>query len=262
MMLPVNTGGIFFANPFMNTVLCYDVGRSPYLETWNLQKAIQGEIVAHKLAVRNGTTNKPLPHDVLLFVEHPHVYTLGKSGSETHLLKSDTELEEIDATYVKVDRGGDITYHGPGQIVGYPIMDLDRYFTDIHKYLRYLEEVMIRTCAEYGITVARMEKMTGVWVGESKICAFGNKGTRWVTLHGFALNVNAHLDYFSSIVPCGIRGKQVCSISSLLGRPVDELEVKERICLHFEELFGVKIEFQTDSRLALFEKYGVNAGVV
>jgi lipoyl(octanoyl) transferase len=246
----------------MNTVLCYDLGRSPYQETWDLQKAIQSELIDYKLAIRNGNLAGTPPKDVLLLVEHPHVYTLGKSGSEDHLLKSNEELSELDATYVKIDRGGDITYHGPGQIVGYPIMDLDRYFTDIHKYLRFLEEVIIRTCADYGITAGRIEKLTGVWVGDSKICAFGIKCTRWVTLHGFALNVNAHLEYFGNIIPCGISDKQVCSLSSLLGRKVDVDEVKERIKQHFEQLFEVEIETQTDSKLGLFEKYGVHANVV
>ena len=247
----------------MNTVLCYDLGRSPYQQTWDLQKAIQLELINHKLALRNGVNvETEAPKDVLLLVEHPHVYTLGKSGSEDHLLKRSEELSDLDATYVKIDRGGDITYHGPGQIVGYPIMDLDRYFTDIHKYLRFLEEVIIRTCADYGITAGRIDKLTGVWVGESKICAFGIKCTRWVTLHGFALNVNAHLEYFGNIIPCGISDKEVCSLSSLLGRKIDENEVKDRIRYHFEQLFVVKIENQTDSTLELFEKYGVAAGVV
>jgi lipoyl(octanoyl) transferase len=246
----------------MNTVLCYDLGRSPFQETWDLQKAIQLELINHKLAIRNGKPAGTSPKDVLLFVEHPHVYTLGKSGSEEHLLKSNDELSNLDATYVKIDRGGDITYHGPGQIVGYPILDLDRYFTDIHKYLRFLEEIIIRTCSDYGIVAGRIDKLTGVWVGDSKICAFGIKCTRWVTLHGFALNVNAHLEYFGNIIPCGISDKKVCSISSLLSRKIDENEVKDRIRYHFEQLFNVKIQNQMDSRLQLFGKYGIATGKV
>jgi lipoyl(octanoyl) transferase len=230
----------------MNTIYAYDLGKAPYRETWDLQARIQKRLIDAKLKraglIRAGNLAvSGEEHDVLLFVEHPHVYTLGKSGKDSHLLKSDDELAELDATYVKIDRGGDITYHGPGQIVGYPVLDLDRYFTDIHKYLRFLEEVIIRVCADYGIEAGRIEKLTGVWVGEAKICAFGIKCSRWVTMHGFALNVNTHLDYFGHIVPCGITDKAVTSLSTLLGRPVDLNEVKDKILHHFAEQFDARV---------------------
>jgi lipoyl(octanoyl) transferase len=220
----------------MKTIACYDLKRAPYRETWDLQTAIQQRLIQAKMR-KNDTSQLPAPEDVFLFVEHPHVYTLGKSGDPTHLLRSDAELHDLDAEYVKIDRGGDITYHGPGQIVGYPILDLDRYFTDIHKYLRFLEETMIRVCADYSIKAGRIEKLTGVWVDDAKVAAFGIKCSRWVTTHGFALNVNTQLDYFGHIVPCGINDKKVCSLSSLIGRKIDEIEVKKRIIYHFETLF-------------------------
>ena len=239
-MLPVQHREHFFFEKSMNSIACYDLGRAPYRETWELQAAIQKRLIEEKLRRNKGESSKS-SSDVLLFVEHPHVYTLGKSGDATHLLKSDNELVDLDATYVKIDRGGDITYHGPGQIVGYPILDLDRYFTDIHKYLRFLEEVAISVCADYGIEAIRIEKLTGVWVNNAKICAFGIKCSRWVTMHGFALNVNTHLDYFGHIVPCGISDKAVCSLASLLGHPVDEEEVKGRILHHFSRIFEATI---------------------
>lgn len=232
----------------MNTIACYDLGRAPYRETWDLQAAVQQRLIREKLDRNAQLKQNPSAdvqsgdnQDVLLFVEHPHVYTLGKSGDAAHLLKSEEELAQLEASYVKIDRGGDITYHGPGQIVGYPILDLDRYFTDIHKYLRLLEETMIRVCADYGIHAGRIEKLTGVWVEDAKICAFGIKCSRWVTMHGFALNVNTQIDYFGHIVPCGITNKSVTSLSELLNRPVDESEVKQRILHHFSALFGAEI---------------------
>ncbi|MDZ7691637.1 MAG: lipoyl(octanoyl) transferase LipB [Balneolaceae bacterium] len=156
----------------MPTIEVHDIGHAPYKPMWDLQAAIQQRLVDEKLKRRKKKLYKPgsESNDVLLFVEHPHVYTLGKSGDVANLLKSMAELSNIDAEYVEIDRGGDITYHGPGQIVGYPILDLDRYFTDIHKYLRYLEEVIIRTCAEYDIEAGRIEGLTGVWVGEENMC--------------------------------------------------------------------------------------------
>lgn len=179
--------------------------------------------------------------DSLIFVEHPHVYTLGKSGDAANLLKGVAELKKIDAEFIENDRGGDITYHGPGQIVGYPILDLDRYFTDVHKYLRFLEEVIIKTCADYGIQAGRIEGLTGVWVGEEKICAMGIRCSRWVTMHGFAFNVNTDLSYFDHIVPCGISDKNVTGLNKILGRTVDLKEVKSRISHHFSEQFSVKL---------------------
>jgi len=227
----------------MNTVELYDLGRSSYTPVWDLQASVQQRLIDEKLKRRKQSSNSILPgsNDVLLLVEHPHVYTLGKSGDSAHLLKGLSELSEIDAEYVEIDRGGDITYHGPGQIVGYPILDLDRYFTDVHKYLRYLEEVIIRTCADYGIEAGRIDGLTGVWTGNRKICAMGIKCSRWITMHGFALNVNTDLAYFQHIVPCGITDKEVTSMEQLLGSEIDQDEVKEHIIRHFENVFEVNI---------------------
>ena len=227
----------------MNTVDFYDLGHAPYQPVWDLQSAIQQRLVDEKLARRKQKLYKPgdRSNDLLLFVEHPHVYTLGKSGDKANLLKGLAELSNIEAEFVEIDRGGDITYHGPGQIVGYPIFDMDRHFTDIHKYLRYLEEIVIRTCSDYGIKAGRIEGLTGVWVEDQKICAMGIKCSRWVTMHGFALNVNADLSYFNHIVPCGIVDKEVTSLQALLGHTIDEDEVKERLLIHFEEVFDIEI---------------------
>jgi len=226
----------------MKQVDFVDLGKSPYQETWDLQTAIQQRLIDEKLAVRKGASFEKRSHDVLLFVEHPHVYTLGKNGDLSHLLKSEDELTGINAEFVKTNRGGDITYHGPGQIVGYPIMDLDRYFTDIHKYMRSLEEIMIRVCADYGIEAGRIKGLTGTWVGNSKICAMGVKCSRWVTMHGFALNVKTSLNYFNNIVPCGIADKGVTSLEQLLGREIPVSEVKEKLIKHFDEVFDVEVK--------------------
>lgn len=227
----------------MKIVELYDLGHQAYQPVWELQTAIQQRLVKQKRAWRNQTLYKPgtEDNDILLFVEHPHVYTLGKSGESTHLLKSLAELSDIDAEYIKIDRGGDITYHGPGQIVGYPILDLDRHFTDIHKYLRYLEEIIIRTCADFNIEAGRINGLTGVWVGDEKICAMGIRCSRWVTMHGFAFNVNTDLNYFDHIVPCGIEDKAVTSLQNILGRRVDETEVKNHLVKHFQNVFEVNI---------------------
>lgn len=228
----------------MNTVELYDLGHAPYQPVWDLQTAIQQRLVDEKLRRRKEQKlYKPGDgsNDVLLFVEHPHVYTLGKSGDKAHMLKGMAELAEIDAEFIEIDRGGDITYHGPGQVVGYPIFDMARHFTDIHKYLRYLEEVIIRTCADYDIEAGRVEGLTGVWVGNQKICAMGIRCSRWVTMHGFAFNVNTDLSYFNHIVPCGIVDKDVTSLQELLGRKVDESEVKEHLITHFEKVFDINI---------------------
>ena len=182
------------------------------------------------------------------FVEHPHVYTLGKSGDLDNLLLSEKQLEAKGANFYKINRGGDITYHGPAQIVGYPILDLENFFTDIHKYLRFLEEAIILTLQEYGIASGRSDGETGVWLGEGtpfarKICAMGVRASRWVTMHGFALNVNADLGYFDNIIPCGIRGKAVTSLNVELGvEKVNENEVKEKILKHFSKLFEAAIK--------------------
>ncbi len=226
----------------------HDLGNKDYKETWDYQEQLFKQIVDIKIQNRK-FNSQPMPAgrqvptpNFLLFVEHPHVYTIGKSGDLTNLLLSEKELEAKGATFYKINRGGDITYHGPGQIVGYPILDLENFFTDIHKYLRFLEEVIILTIAEYGIIGARSDGETGVWLDvgtpfSRKICAMGVKASRWVTMHGFALNVNADLGYFDNIIPCGIKGKAVTSMHVELGRIIDEEEVKEKIIKHFTSLF-------------------------
>ncbi|WP_396198839.1 lipoyl(octanoyl) transferase LipB [Flavobacterium sp.] len=218
-----------------------DLGNKDYKETWEYQEELFNRIVDLKILNRNSTAPIPTPN-FFLYVTHPHVYTLGKSGDVSNLLLSEKQLTEKGATFYKINRGGDITYHGPGQIVGYPILDLENFFTDIHKYLRFLEEAIILTLAEYGLKTERSPGETGVWfdVGTPfarKICAMGVRASRWVTMHGFALNVNADLGYFDNIIPCGIRGKAVTSMHVELGREVNEEEVKEKILKHFSELF-------------------------
>ena len=219
-----------------------DLGTKDFKETWEYQEQLFKAILDTK--IRNRREDAGLITDNhFLFVEHPHVYTLGKSGDLSHLLLSEAQLEEKGATFYKINRGGDITYHGPGQIVGYPILDLDNFFTDIHKYLRFLEEVIILTLAEYGITGTRSEGETGVWLDVGtpfarKICALGVRASRWVTMHGFAFNVNANLGYFDNIIPCGIRGKAVASLNVELGVDVvDEEEIKVKILKHFANQF-------------------------
>lgn len=217
-----------------------DLGNKDYKETWDYQEALFKEIVDVKLEKRNNP--QLVTPNFFLFVEHPHVYTLGKSGDISNLLLSEKQLATKGASFYKINRGGDITYHGPGQIVGYPILDLENFFTDIHKYLRLLEEVIILTLAEYNIMGTRSEGETGVWLDVGtpfarKICAMGVRASRWVTMHGFALNVNADLGYFDNIIPCGIRGKAVTSMHVELGQKVDEQEVKEKIQKHFSQLF-------------------------
>ena len=218
-----------------------DLGNKDYKQTWADQEELFKEIVDIKIQNRNATSPIPTPN-FFLYVTHPHVYTLGKSGDFSNLLLSEKQLKEKGASFYKINRGGDITYHGPGQIVGYPILDLENFFTDIHKYLRFLEEAIILTLAEYGLNTERSPGETGVWfdVGTPfarKICAMGVRASRWVTMHGFALNVNADLGYFDHIIPCGIRGKAVTSMHVELGRKVNEEEVKQKIIKHFSVLF-------------------------
>lgn len=219
-----------------------DLGKRDYKSTWEYQEEIFKDIVDLKIKNRREELDLPTPN-YLLFVEHPHVYTLGKSGDFENLLLNEKQLEAKGATFYKINRGGDITYHGPGQIVGYPILDLENFFTDIHKYLRLLEESIILTLAEYGIESGRSDGETGVWLGVGtpfarKICAMGVRASRWVTMHGFALNVNVDLGYFDNIIPCGIRGKGVTSLNVELGvEKVDEEEVKAKIIKHLTELF-------------------------
>ncbi|WP_396147162.1 lipoyl(octanoyl) transferase LipB [Flavobacterium sp.] len=219
-----------------------DLGKKDYKKTWDYQEELFKGIVDIKIQNRKENTLVETPN-YFLFVEHPHVYTLGKSGDISNLLLSEKQLQDKGATFYKINRGGDITYHGPGQIVGYPILDLENFFTDIHKYLRFLEEVIILTLAEYNITGTRSEGETGVWLDVGtpfarKICAMGVRASRWVTMHGFALNVNANLGYFDNIIPCGIKGKAVTSLQVELGiESVNEEEVKEKIQKHFSKLF-------------------------
>jgi lipoyl(octanoyl) transferase len=220
-----------------------DLKIKDYKETWDYQSELLQEIIAVKIDNRRKNLEQQTENH-FLFVEHPHVYTLGKSGDLNNLLLNEKQLKEKGATFYKINRGGDITYHGPGQIVGYPILDLENFFTDIHKYLRLLEESIILTIAEYGLKGERSAGETGVWLGVGtpfarKICALGIRSSRWVTMHGFALNVNTNLGYFDHIIPCGIRGKAVASMEAELGKKLDVEEVKEKILKHFKSLFEV-----------------------
>lgn len=206
-----------------------DLGLIDYKEAWDLQESLFQATIQDKIRIRNGEPNLHT-NNYLLFCEHPHVYTLGKSGSEDNLLLDSKGLDEHHATYYKINRGGDITYHGPGQLVAYPIFDLDQFFTDIHKYMRYLEEAVIQTLLMYDIPSGRVDGLTGVWIEGNtprarKICAMGVKSSRWVTMHGIGFNVNSDLSYFSHIIPCGIDDKAVTSMQQELGRPVDMTEV-------------------------------------
>lgn len=219
-----------------------------YKACWDHQESLFNETIAQKTANRNLAIEQQIEtKNHLLFVEHPHVYTLGKSGDASHLLINESELEKKQATYYKINRGGDITYHGPGQLVAYPILDLDHFFTDIHKYLRLLEETIILTLDEYGIKAGRSKGETGVWLDEDnifkarKICAMGVRCSRWVTMHGWGFNVNSNLDYFSNIVPCGIQDKAVTSLNKELGHDVDMNEIKEKLKKHFSSLFECEI---------------------
>ncbi len=219
-----------------------NLGYKDYKETWDYQENLFKEILDIKIKNRRQDLNETTPN-YLLMVEHPHVYTLGKSGDIKNLLISEAELEKRQATYYKINRGGDITYHGPGQLVGYPILDLDNFFTDIHKYLRFLEETIILTLADYGLKAERSKGETGVWLDVGtpfarKICAMGVRASRWVTMHGFALNVNSDLGYFDHIIPCGIEGKAVTSLNVELGKKEIPLaDVQEKVLKHFAELF-------------------------
>lgn len=224
-------------------IIVKELGLKDYKETWEYQEVLFQDILSIKSDNRKNNTERETPN-YLLYVEHPHVYTLGKSGDISNLLLSEKQLKDKGAAFYKINRGGDITYHGPGQIVGYPIIDLENFFTDIHKYLRFLEEAIILTLAEYGVVGARSDGETGVWVDVGtpfarKICAMGVRASRWVTMHGFALNVNSDLGYFDNIIPCGIRGKAVATLNNELGvKFVDEQEVKDKITKHLKVLFG------------------------
>jgi lipoyl(octanoyl) transferase len=227
-------------------VILKDLGLKDYKETWDYQEQLFKTIIDAK--IKNRREELALEtSNYFLFVEHPHVYTLGKSGDITNLLVDEVQLAKKGATFYKINRGGDITYHGPGQIVGYPILDLDNFFTDIHKYLRFLEEVVILSLAEYGLNAQRSEGETGVWLDVGtpfarKICAMGVRASRWVTMHGFALNVNADLGYFDMMIPCGIKGKAVTSLNVELGKKEVAIEeVKTKLLKHFVSLFEAEI---------------------
>jgi len=229
------------------TVLLQDLGLMDYKEAWDFQESLFQEVVKTKMNNRRSQTHQPTQNHLLL-VEHPHVYTLGKSGDIDHLLINNKQLADKNAAFYKINRGGDITYHGPGQMVVYPILDLDNFFTDIHKYLRLLEEAAILTLADFGITATRSTGETGVWLDVGtpfarKICALGVKASRWVTMHGLALNIQPDLGYFNHIVPCGIQGKAVTSMAVECNSPtMDTQKVKNRFVSHFQELFGAQLD--------------------
>jgi len=229
----------------MNTKIKFkDLGIMDYSTAWEYQENLMKNTIEIKMKNRKSPVEQMMETpNYFLFVEHPHVYTLGKSGDENNMLISTETLEKINASYVKTNRGGDITYHGYGQIVGYPVLDLENFFTDIHRYMRNLEEVIILTMADYGLKGERSQGETGVWldVGKPfarKICAMGVKASRWVTMHGFAFNVNTDMKYFDYIIPCGIKDKQVASLEQELGQKVNIDEVKNRIKKHFAEVFN------------------------
>jgi lipoyl(octanoyl) transferase len=228
-----------------------DLGLKDYKMVWEYQEQLFQEILDIKIRNRREGLNDNTPNH-FLFVEHPHVYTLGKSGDLENLLLNEKQLADKGATFYKINRGGDITYHGPGQIVGYPILDLENFFTDIHKYLRLLEEVMILTMADYGLTGVRSDGETGVWLDVGtpfarKICAMGVRASRWVTMHGFAFNANADLGYFDNIIPCGIRGKGVTSLNVELGvERVNEQELKEKMLKYFVQLFDAEVVYNKE----------------
>lgn len=230
-----------------NKIKFEDLGLIDYLPAFEYQEKLMNGIIDLKLKNRDATDEERVETpNYFLFVEHPNVYTLGKSGHEENMLANEEKLKEINATYVKTNRGGDITYHGYGQIVGYPILDLDNFVPDIRRYMRNLEEVIIRAIAEYGLKGERSEGETGVWldVGKPyarKICAMGVKASRWVTMHGFALNVNTDMKYFDYIVPCGIKDKAVASLKQELEREVPLEEVKVKIERHFLEVFEAEL---------------------
>ena len=226
-------------------IVLHDLGLLDYQKAVEYQTKIFNKIIDQKLKNRK-SVNKEITQNHLIFVEHPNVYTLGKSGDINNLLLSKEDLEKKEIQFFNTNRGGDITCHGPGQIVCYPILDLDNFFSDIHKYLRYLEEVVIQTLNEFGIKSERSPDETGVWIepkqiSARKICAMGVKASRWVTMHGFALNVDNDLSYFENIITCGISNKSVTSITNEIANQVDKYDVKEKIIKNFENIFSAKL---------------------
>lgn len=249
-MLKTNEGSVStFENiPIKPSVRFKDLGQMDYKDCWDLQEKYFASTVQRKFDNRNLLdTERVRTEDYLFFVEHPHVYTLGKSGDISNLLLDEESLKSVAAKFYSINRGGDITYHGPGQIVGYPIFDLDHFFSDIHKYLRYLEEGIILTLQEFGITAGRIDGLTGVWLDTGdelkarKIAALGVKCSRWVTMHGFAFNVNTDINYFKNIVPCGITDKAVTSMHIELGYKPDVENVKEVLKKKLSEVFDFKL---------------------
>lgn len=228
----------------MNKGIIVDIGFTEYHIAWELQKVLHAERTAERIP------------DVMLLTEHYHTYTIGKSGSEDHLLASAEELVDKGVSVYKVDRGGDITYHGPGQLVAYPIFDLNKFEPDVHKYIRNLEEVVIRVLHSYGINATRDPDYTGVWIGEDKICAIGIKVSRWVTMHGFAFNVNTDLSYFERIIPCGIFHRGVTSLSNILGKEIDMKQVKSVLLDEFSEVF--KVEFVSSELNEFLDRFHIN----
>lgn len=228
-----------------------NLGEDDYQRVWNFQEEVFKKTVDLKIANRKieNATDQSITQNYLIFCEHPHVYTLGKSGALENLLLDEQGLKEHSAQFYKINRGGDITYHGPGQLVAYPILDLENFFTDIHLYLRNLEEAIILTLADFGLKAGRIDGLTGVWIDfekgaqdPRKICAMGVKSSRWVTMHGLALNVNTDLSYFGHIVPCGIDDKAVTSMNKELGSTVDMSEVQEKLTGHIAEVFQMEIQ--------------------
>ena len=227
-------------------VTIIDLGLVDYKKAWDIQEKYFKQAIDRKIAIRNGE-NLPPPSNYLILCEHPNVYTIGKSGKEENLLLSSDEVKSKEASFYKINRGGDITYHGPGQLVVYPILDLDQFFTDIHKYMRFLEQAVINTLLKFGIQSSRIDGMTGVWIDSAlpsarKICAMGVKSSRWVTMHCIGFNINTNLDFFSHIVPCGIDDKAVTSMQKELGIEVDMQEVENIIIEEFKSLFGFQIK--------------------
>ncbi|TVR79742.1 MAG: lipoyl(octanoyl) transferase LipB [Chitinophagaceae bacterium] len=241
----------------MTDVFSCELGLIDYKEAWDLQERIFAKIIETKVANRKLSPEEQLTQNhYLLLCSHPPVFTLGKNAKQEHLLLNEEQLLEKGISVYNINRGGDITHHGPGQIVGYPILDLDYFFTDIHKYLRLLEETIILTLKEYDIEAGRLKGSTGVWLDSDnpfrarKICAMGIRCSRWVTMHGWAFNVNNNLDYFNMIIPCGITDKQVTSMEKELGHKVDEAEVTAHLKKHFSQLFEARFTDMAKSHLS------------
>ncbi len=224
-----------------------DLGLLGYEQAWSFQEDKFAQTVATKVQNRTAEYPSATPN-YLIFCQHTHVYTLGKSGKPEHLLLDEDGLKMVGASYHKINRGGDITYHGPGQLVGYPILDLDNFFTDIHIYLRTIEQAIINTCADYGLNAGRIDGLTGVWIEDRKICAIGVRASRWVTMHGFAFNINTDLNYFGNIIPCGIDDKAVTSLAAELGALQDFAAVSYKVLQHLVALFEMDLVMEQDQR--------------